>query len=688
MSLMQGELTSLAQELLKEKLSGGEEIVWADTPARRLFRLQDIIAIPFMTIWTTIAATMFYMSLKAGTPALLPFWLLSGSFVCLGLYMTVGRFIHEYLLLKNCLFVLTQENAYVICWFPFKRVKSFPLRGGKVTVVARGKNYTDIVFDDLPNWEIISMGNMPGWQLLARKTLVFFNLCNVHSAVEHLQNKMRLTHSNVPAFPGLNNVPLSNTRTAASKSMSQVNEQLANLSPFKLPVEFGSIDIQSSLEGGEQIVWEGKPKQCTKFRKTDACGLVLCTAFWFLVQGPIHSLLSSVGVEAPGAIIFGTLTVLTLLSWFLSERMLKIGLKYAVTNKRVIGTLNSGAAAKFYSIDLRDIRTIEVSDSANDCGVVTFNKKDGALCRVFGAEGILINPGALQMTAPFLFDVSKPASVARIIEQHRDSLPGETKENACIDTKIITNPAKRSIPAGLIGRMLFLTEQARTVLFVFFIVSIITTGHFFGYGMRAINELAISVTSNSTKGSVVESNGGRVKTSQIEYSVAGKTYRLNSETQSPHKTGEVVEVKYLPANPSCAVVPSFSADAAGFPSIMFLIPLAFFVGASGLLMAHLSSVMTHCRLLICGAATTGQRLSDERIVCQTNGRPSLCQRMYTFVDHTGRERTARMFVSTNANRPDTVTVLFDPTNPDKAVVLDELPGELRIAVDGRLVCAG
>jgi hypothetical protein len=89
-------------------------------------------------------------------------------------------------------------------------------------------------------------------------------------------------------------------------------------------------------------------------------------------------------------------------------------------------------------------------------------------------------------------------------------------------------------------------------------------------------------------------------------------------------------------------------------------------------------------LLKYGERALGQRLPNERVLLLVNGRPSLCERNYEFSVN-GNIYQVKSITSANQPRAKAVTVLFDRQNPDRALVLDDLPGIPIISADDMIV---
>ena len=84
-------------------LAPGETILWRGRPEKgHLLGPQDVFMIPFSIFWCGFAIFWFISALQAGF-----FALFGVPFVCVGLYITVGRFIHTAMIRKKTAYVIT-----------------------------------------------------------------------------------------------------------------------------------------------------------------------------------------------------------------------------------------------------------------------------------------------------------------------------------------------------------------------------------------------------------------------------------------------------------------------------------------------------------------------------------------------------------------------------------------------------
>lgn len=84
-------------------LAPGEAILWRGKPeSGHLLGPQDAFLIPFSIFWCGFAIFWFVSALQAGF-----FALFGVPFVCVGIYITVGRFFHTAYLRKRTAYVIT-----------------------------------------------------------------------------------------------------------------------------------------------------------------------------------------------------------------------------------------------------------------------------------------------------------------------------------------------------------------------------------------------------------------------------------------------------------------------------------------------------------------------------------------------------------------------------------------------------
>ena len=91
-------------------LAPDEAILWRGRPEKgHLLGPQDAIMIPFSIFWCGFAIFWEVSAISAGAPFF--FALFGIPFVCVGLYITVGRFIHTAWLRKRTAYVITTHKV-------------------------------------------------------------------------------------------------------------------------------------------------------------------------------------------------------------------------------------------------------------------------------------------------------------------------------------------------------------------------------------------------------------------------------------------------------------------------------------------------------------------------------------------------------------------------------------------------
>jgi hypothetical protein len=178
--------------------------------------------------------------------------------------------------------------------------------------------------------------------------------------------------------------------------------------------------------------------------------------------------------------------------------------------------------------------------------------------------------------------------------------------------------------------------------------------------------------------------GTPIYKNEFTFAVDDKEYRNASYAVGIRlPVGRRVSVQYLASDPSFARIRGMRANVFG-PAILFvmLFPLAGF----GLVVFSVSRGIRACRLLSHGVPTTGRLIAKEATAVKENGRTVY---KLTFEFETGEGRSCTATVRTNApekfgdqNEP----LVYDPENPARAVMLDNLPGTPHIGEDGHVLC--
>ena len=89
-------------------LAPGETILWRGRPETgHLLSGQDFILIPFSILWCGFA---IFWTVTAMMHTPFPFALFGVPFVCVGLYISIGRFFHIAYVRKNTAYVITNQK--------------------------------------------------------------------------------------------------------------------------------------------------------------------------------------------------------------------------------------------------------------------------------------------------------------------------------------------------------------------------------------------------------------------------------------------------------------------------------------------------------------------------------------------------------------------------------------------------
>ena len=92
----------------KPYLAAGEHILWYGKPSEgNLITRNDFLLIPFSIVWCGFAVFWTVSAASSGVPI---FWLFGVPFVCVGLYLVFGRFIHTAYLRKRTVYVITNQK--------------------------------------------------------------------------------------------------------------------------------------------------------------------------------------------------------------------------------------------------------------------------------------------------------------------------------------------------------------------------------------------------------------------------------------------------------------------------------------------------------------------------------------------------------------------------------------------------
>src|SRR5215213_1278885 len=112
---------------LERELGVGEQLLWSGQPKRGLhLRATDTFLIPFSLLWAGFAVFWESGVVRGGAPFFFILWGI--PFVCVGVYITVGRFFVDAALRAKTWYGVTNERILIIGGLFNRTVKSLPLR--------------------------------------------------------------------------------------------------------------------------------------------------------------------------------------------------------------------------------------------------------------------------------------------------------------------------------------------------------------------------------------------------------------------------------------------------------------------------------------------------------------------------------------------------------------------------------
>ena len=125
--VMSRELGAIMGDVISQRLTTGEQVIWSGKPAGGLFfRAQDIFVVPFTLIWL-----IFAVGMSAGAASFLGASVFSllfvGFFLGIGLFMLIGRFLLDMWLRRRTHYALTDRRILILRTGPFPRATSIGL---------------------------------------------------------------------------------------------------------------------------------------------------------------------------------------------------------------------------------------------------------------------------------------------------------------------------------------------------------------------------------------------------------------------------------------------------------------------------------------------------------------------------------------------------------------------------------
>lgn len=202
---------------------------------------------------------------------------------------------------------------------------------------------------------------------------------------------------------------------------------------------------------------------------------------------------------------------------------------------------------------------------------------------------------------------------------------------------------------------------------------------------KATGRVLASSKTHGTEGGSKNRPGIPIYRNEFAFTVQGNAYRGTSFAAGQAlPAGQSVTVEYVPQNPSAARIQGMRAnvfDASAVAVIIF--PL---IGV-GLFGPGLVRGIRALPLLRKGCATFGKLYWKERTKISINRRP---QYAFTFNFTTHDGSTASVVAKDIEDRfPDQAKeqIVYDPSWPQRALVVGNLPGKPQIGADGCVICA-
>jgi hypothetical protein len=178
-------------------------------------------------------------------------------------------------------------------------------------------------------------------------------------------------------------------------------------------------------------------------------------------------------------------------------------------------------------------------------------------------------------------------------------------------------------------------------------------------------------------------NEQQVHASHYQYSVAGRTFEGTSYTTGGAPAqGDSVEVEFDEGNPGRSRIAGMRRAPFG-PGVLFVLLFP----AIGLVWLYLAtrSGFRRNRLLAQGILAQGTLKNMEETNVRINGRPVYAL-TFEFIDRRGQRQKAlaRMTDPDRLRDDATEPLLYDPENPSRAYLLDELPARPSVEQNGDL----
>lgn len=211
--------------------------------------------------------------------------------------------------------------------------------------------------------------------------------------------------------------------------------------------------------------------------------------------------------------------------------------------------------------------------------------------------------------------------------------------------------------------------------------------HFRGPLETVPGVITFSEQTRASEGGGRHRKGTPIFAHHYEFEVNGQRHRgVSYCVGGGRRAGQSVTVEFVPGRPELSRIRGMRRAVFG-PSAAFT--LVFPAVGLGLVVAALVRARKHLRLLVNGEVALGRLASKEETVFKVNKQP-VYKLTFEFTDWRGDPQRAVVRTEKVARFEDEACerLFYDPQRPERAVLLDALPGRVRFGEDGELQPAG
>jgi hypothetical protein len=116
----------MTEDLLTSRLLSGERVLWSGRPGQGIiFTARDTFLIPFSVLWCGFA--IFWTITATRTGGLGFFTLFGSMFICIGLYLVVGRFMLDAFIRNGMRYAVTNRRILIARPWPFRNLTAVSL---------------------------------------------------------------------------------------------------------------------------------------------------------------------------------------------------------------------------------------------------------------------------------------------------------------------------------------------------------------------------------------------------------------------------------------------------------------------------------------------------------------------------------------------------------------------------------